>query len=95
MPPIEIDGEREPVSFWWLSFADAERPRGTQNLGCTIVAAETLTEALVVTHRLGINPGGAVQAIGIFDDGTVDAHQLAFMLNTLRSRDEMEAYGVI
>jgi hypothetical protein len=44
------------MNWWWLSFAD-----GGEFLGATLVSAGSFVEAVAVTHRLGINPGGEVQ----------------------------------
>jgi hypothetical protein len=43
------------VNWWWLSFAD-----GDGFLGAALVAARDFVDAVDVTHRLGINPGGEV-----------------------------------
>lgn len=47
--------------IWWLSFADARRPRGEQFLGAVMVRALTFLEAVRVSHVLKLNPGGEVQ----------------------------------
>lgn len=46
--------------WWWLSFADAHKPRGSQNLGCAVVQADSLVEAVQEAHLMGCNPGGQV-----------------------------------
>lgn len=50
--------------FWFLSFADGRRPKGTQFLGGAIVEAQDFMAAIKKTHALGINPGGEVQGTG-------------------------------
>ena len=66
------DGQR---SWWWLSFADGERPRGQQYLGAVIVEAEGFATAITYAHQRGVNPGGGVKCIelppapgGFWDD---------------------------
>jgi hypothetical protein len=44
----------------YMSFADPNKPEGTQFLGAAIVEADDLAEATKKTWRLGINPGGEV-----------------------------------
>lgn len=46
----------------WLSFADPRRPVGEQFLGVAIVAGTDAISGAVEAHRLGINPGGEVEA---------------------------------
>ena len=46
--------------WWWLSFADGNRPKGRQFLGVAIVQAYSFPIAVGVAHMLGINPGGEV-----------------------------------
>lgn len=48
------------MHHWWLSFADADRPKGEQFLGVAIVPAHDLIGAIKVSHALGCNPGGQV-----------------------------------
>lgn len=51
------------MRYWWLSFADAERPEGAQFLGAVIIAASRLEEALKVAEILHCNPGGEVRFV--------------------------------
>lgn len=47
--------------WYYLSFADSERPKGTQFLGACIVGpAEDFIAAVKLAHALGCNPGGEV-----------------------------------
>ena len=89
-----LNAEGEP-HFFWLSFCDTERPVGQQFLGATVVTASDVEEAVRAAWRLGINPGGEVAALGLVDDGSINADHLSFMLNSLRSKEEMETHGVI
>lgn len=57
-----------PKTCWWLSFADADLPPGRQFLGVAVVRAQDLSWASIEAHRLGINPGGEVQAYRLPDD---------------------------
>lgn len=56
------------MALWWLSFADPERPAGTQFLGASIVNASSFIEAVRVSHIIGINPGGEVKSVEIPDE---------------------------
>jgi hypothetical protein len=58
LPPAEDD------PLWWLSFADPERPAGTQFLGALIVQAPALEAAITRSHVLGLNPGGQIAIAG-------------------------------
>lgn len=50
-------------TWWWLSFADGDKPKGQQFLGVAVVHALGLGDATMQAHRLGINPGGEVLGI--------------------------------
>lgn len=52
--------EQQPQMYWWLSFADSNKPKGEQFLGATIVKAGGPASAIRRTHVLNINPGGQV-----------------------------------
>jgi tRNA nucleotidyltransferase (CCA-adding enzyme) len=67
-------GLYEPAAddpLWYMSFADPERPRGTQFLGAIIVQAPTFPAAVTRSHKLGINPGGAVMGGQVPPDLTI------------------------
>lgn len=53
------------MSYWWLSFCDAELPEGSQFLGAVIVDATDIVDGAKKAHALGINPGGEVQGHSI------------------------------
>jgi hypothetical protein len=46
--------------LFYLSFADSDLPKGEQFLGCLIMRASHMTEAVQASHALGLNPGGEV-----------------------------------
>lgn len=48
------------LAWWWLSFADGDRPKGEQFLGVAIVQSFGFGGALAETHRRKCNPGGEV-----------------------------------
>ena len=74
--------------WWWLSFADANRPKGTQFLGAVLVRAGSMIEAVGNAHILGINPGGEVRGFEI-PDGT---EPIASYTNRLLNREECEQF---
>lgn len=66
-------------SWWWLSFADPHKPKGTQFLGAVIVKARGEASATQKVNWLGLNPGGEIMFVKI-PDGKVpkeeDTHRL-------------------
>ena len=60
--------ETKPLAWWWLSFCDANLPKGTQFLGACIVRAHGMTDAILQSHRLGLNPGGEVLTVQARDE---------------------------
>ena len=76
--------------WWWLSFADPERPEGTQFLGVAIVQAPGIVSAAAVAHRLNINPGGEVAGIPIPAE-QVPADQYR---NRLLTKQEIQEAGL-
>lgn len=54
-------------TWWWLSFADPERPEGEQFLGAVVIDAdgETPFHAHFAATALGLNPGGEMVSIQI------------------------------
>lgn len=56
------------MKLFWLSFCDSDKPKGTQFLGCVIIEAPDLVDAITKSHGLGVNPGGEVLSIEIPDE---------------------------
>ena len=54
----------QPLTVWWLSFADPDLEDDQQFLGACLVKAKGPAGAVRVSHELGINPGGQVEAVG-------------------------------
>lgn len=46
--------------WWWLSFADEKKPQGSQFLGAVLLEANDMSDAVLKSKRLGLNPGGEV-----------------------------------
>lgn len=57
-----------PKSWFWLSFADPQRPKGEQFLGATIIEAHSFDAALRRAWHRGVNPGGEVRGTQLPDD---------------------------
>ena len=53
------------TAWWWLSFADGDRPKNEQFLGVAIVQARSLHEAIKAAWALGCNPGGQVMGADV------------------------------
>ena len=51
------------VDRWWLSFVGEEGFKGG-----ALVRAESLFDAVIKTHTLGINPGGQVMGVPVDRD---------------------------
>lgn len=53
----------QPITgWWWLSFADPDRPKGEHFLGLCIVPGGNPVQAGQIAWALGCNPGGQVAA---------------------------------
>ena len=52
---------QQDSSWWWLSFCDADRPKGRQFLGVAIVQAVNFPAAVMEAHMRDCNPGGQIQ----------------------------------
>lgn len=48
------------MNIFYMSFADPERPAGTQWLGACVVEADTFIDAVAHARKVGCNPGGEV-----------------------------------
>ena len=47
--------EADPKTLWWLSFAGDEGFRGV-----LVIPATGFIESVMLSHKLGLNPGGSV-----------------------------------
>lgn len=74
------------ISIWWLSFRD----NGGRFQGVVMVRAYGLAQAIDITHSLGINPGGEVQAHVVTDRDIRPE-----LLNRLLSEDELKKSGLM
>ncbi len=82
----------------WLSFCNAERPKGTQFLGACLVDVDTdpadvrgsVKAAIDRAWMLGLNPGGEVMTYGPIPEEAIPA---GFPRLTLMSRADIDANG--
>ncbi len=83
------------MKLFWLSFADADLPRGSQFLGACIVEAGSFVEAITEAHRLGINPGGGVQAMELPTSAVVDPSWRGLLMDraTIEAHDKPEIWA--
>lgn len=72
----------------WLSFCDPEKPKGSQFLGVIVINALGLSDAILKTHALGINPNGAILSLMMDDDEIKPEH-----FNKLLSAKQLIKYG--
>jgi hypothetical protein len=78
-------------SWFYISFVDPDRPKGTRFLGGCYVQAENEAHALAVAHVLGCNPGGEASLVGPLPDEDVRANVPDEELNRLLTREEVES----
>lgn len=83
------------MTLYWLSFADGDRPKGTQFLGACIVEGGNsgdkradLRAAVQNAWLHGCNPGGEVMSLRLPADVQIDEG----WRNRLLSRAECEAF---
>lgn len=59
---VKQEMSTNPLTWWWLSFASPDRPKGDQFLGACIVQAYGVVTASLQAHANKCNPGGQIQA---------------------------------
>lgn len=80
---MQAELEHGEIQLWYLSFASPEKFLG----GCFVLALGVGT-AIQQSHRLGINPGGSVQAIRT---DAKAAHSLdAKWMNVLLTKQQLQ-----
>lgn len=82
--------DEDAMRWFYLSFADANLPKGQQFLGGAYVKAASLPEAITRSHQLGINPGGDVGCLGPLSAEDMDANVPVGQRERLLSREEVE-----
>lgn len=78
------------MTWFYMSFADANLPKGEQFLGGCYVEADSFPEALTWTHIEGVNPSGEIQFYELPDEA-VEAHVPTGDRFRLLTRAEIEA----
>jgi len=63
------------MPFFWMSFCDPDKPKGSQFLGACIVEALNVRDAIQVSWECGCNPGGEVKVIEIEKRFEAKVHQ--------------------
>lgn len=81
------------MAWYWMSFCDPKRPEGTQFLGVAIVEAADEASAVLVSHQLGINPGGEIQMYGF--DPTRCPVPIVAVENKLFTMDQLKTAGLL
>jgi hypothetical protein len=81
------------MTWFYLSFADANLPEGTQFLGGCYVQAPDIQSAIIRSHRMKINPGGAVQIAGPLSDREMDTHTSEADRHRLLTFEEIRRAG--
>jgi hypothetical protein len=79
-------------NFFWLSFCDVTKPKGSQFLGACIVSANDIESAVQKSWILGINPGGEVACVEL-DLNISDIDMILNNQNKLMSKTEINELG--
>lgn len=72
----------------WLSFCDNAKPKGKRFLGVIVINALGLSDAILKTHAMGINPCGEVVSFVMGDEEIKPEH-----FNKLLSAKQLIKYG--
>jgi len=72
------------LKWFWLSFAEPGK-----FLGGVVTQATSLKEAIVKTHKLGINPGGEIQSMEVRPEFLKNLE--SFPKDKLMTKEEIEA----
>jgi len=82
----------QPDEPWfYLSFCDADLPKGQQFLGGAYVQGVNAGAAVGRSHKLGINPGGEVKILGPLPAEQMDENVPVADRERLLTRAEVEA----
>ena len=82
------------MPFYYLSFCDTDKPKGTQFLGATVVEASDPSDMLTKTHLNGTNPGGEVEFMELDLESADELPEPArSYLNRFVPREEVMAGG--
>lgn len=86
------------TTTFWMSFCDPNKPTGEQFLGVALVDADSLAEAVTLSHLHGCNPGGEIQTVEL-PHGSIPPEMRGPMAaaprGTLLSRDDLERLGLM
>lgn len=80
------------MKYWWMSFADPDRPQGDTFLGVAICRGDNLGEAIARAWEKGCNPGGEVAALEV--PFLTDPSFTGVQPDRLLSQKELERLGV-
>lgn len=75
------------MTIWYLSFAGEEGWRGA-----VVLEADTLNEAITLSHRNGINPGGDVKSFEIPLDHPLVEQFPDECRNRLLTKEDLEKF---
>ncbi len=88
MPPIP---DFPPKPWWWLSFADPDKPEGQRFAGVCIVQGSNMEDAVSEAWRRKCNPGGEIMALAL---GYLTEEKVPLECrNRLMSGEEVRARG--
>jgi len=75
------------MPYFWLSFCDPDRPKGTQFLGALVAEGDDFIEAVRESHLRGVNPGGEVLSVELPETVEVEAHRLWHLMAAEEARN--------
>jgi hypothetical protein len=84
----------EESNYFWLSFVDDDKPKGSKSLGIAIVRADDMVQAVHKAWETGCNPGGEIAGMGPFKMINAPDEFKALPLHTLLSRQQLIEAGV-
>ena len=85
---LKIERQVNVMRVMWLSFCDPDKPKGSQFLGVIVIRALGLSDAILKTHSMGINPNGQIMSYVMDDDEIKPEH-----FNQLLSAEQLIKYG--
>lgn len=85
---VQAEQQSNPLTWWWLSFVDPDRPEGDKFVGACIVQGWGVVSASMEAHARKCNPGGQVKGVPFPEH--VDASEWA---HTVLNREQVDQFN--
>jgi len=85
---LAIERQNNIERIMWLSFCDPDKPAGSRFLGVIVTKALGLSDAILKTHALGINPSGEIMSY-VMDEYEIKPEHF----DQLLTADQLIKYG--